>query len=218
MALDGTRLVLALPEGGIELFDLSDPGAPIILGRATVPTRDAVHDVAVNGNLALTQGAQPELTLYDLTDPARPALVGSMGTGVYGYGVVLGPDLVFALDRGGFAVYLRPCVDESTPDHAMSATHPAAKAGVELRARLTTGGVVASFTLAERRSVTLDAHDVRGRRLARILDDVVLGPGAHHVSWDGRRQDGRRIGAGVVFLDLRSATARLDAFRLVQVR
>ena len=49
--------------------------------------------------------------------------------------------------------------------------------------------------------LTVDAavYDVRGRQVRRFAE-AVLGPGRHHVDWDGLDSGGRRVAGGVYFL------------------
>jgi hypothetical protein len=46
--------------------------------------------------------------------------------------------------------------------------------------------------------VTVDVYDVRGQRIARLVDGEVA-PGRHTVVWDGRDRHGRTVSSGVYF-------------------
>ncbi len=62
---------------------------------------------------------------------------------------------------------------------------------------------VASTTVAFRTvatsAVTVELHDVAGRRVATLVDRQVLDAGTHRVAWDGRGADGTPLPAGVYF-------------------
>ena len=58
------------------------------------------------------------------------------------------------------------------------------------------GETALSFTLPARARVELAVFDVRGARVATLLDDV-LDEGRRTVSWDGRTASGSRAAAGV---------------------
>jgi len=58
-----------------------------------------------------------------------------------------------------------------------------------------------AFDLARRDRVSLTVHDLRGRRVATLLDGD-LEPGRHVARWDGRDADGRMAPSGIYFLRL----------------
>lgn len=69
------------------------------------------------------------------------------------------------------------------------------------------------FSLAERGRVAVSVHDVRGRRVRLLVDDV-MEQGLHDTTWDGRDETGRPVAAGVYFCRLR-AGATTHAGKLV---
>lgn len=58
-----------------------------------------------------------------------------------------------------------------------------------------------SFTVPGRGRVRLAIHDVRGRRIATLLDGT-LEAGAYGLAWDGRGEDGEPVPPGVYFARL----------------
>ena len=60
------------------------------------------------------------------------------------------------------------------------------------------------FALPAEAGVTLRIYDVGGR-LVRTLADGVFAAGEHRLTWDGRTDDGRRLGAGIYFAEFRTA-------------
>jgi len=67
------------------------------------------------------------------------------------------------------------------------------------------GGVTeAELFLAEAGPATVAVYDVRGRRVATILD-TNLSAGNHRVSWDGRDRNGEALSSGVYFMRLQAA-------------
>jgi hypothetical protein len=65
----------------------------------------------------------------------------------------------------------------------------------------TEGACRAEFALTQDARVRLEVFDVAGRRVARLLDDVV-GAGSRTVSWTGEDRHGRVVANGVYFLRL----------------
>ncbi|MBU1950685.1 MAG: hypothetical protein KJ927_18375 [Candidatus Eisenbacteria bacterium] len=58
------------------------------------------------------------------------------------------------------------------------------------------GATVVMFDLPAADQVALKIYDVKGR-LVRTLADGVLAAGRHNVTWDGRGNDGRKVGGGM---------------------
>ncbi len=58
------------------------------------------------------------------------------------------------------------------------------------------------FGLLREAGVTLTVHDVRGRRVRRLLAGAVLPAGRHELTWDGRGDNGRAMPSGVYLLQL----------------
>jgi hypothetical protein len=65
------------------------------------------------------------------------------------------------------------------------------------------------FRLTRDSETDLSVHDVAGRRV-RTLANGRLRPGAHRLSWDGTRDDGARVAAGVYYVRLRTAETELS--------
>jgi len=63
--------------------------------------------------------------------------------------------------------------------------------------------VVVRFGLPRSGHTTMDVFDVRGRRVAGLLDEV-LQAGHHEVSWQGKDTRGRAVASGVYFMKLSS--------------
>jgi len=72
------------------------------------------------------------------------------------------------------------------------------------------------FRLAEPGPVRIRVHDAAGRRI-RILDEASRPAGEHSVSWDGRDDAGRNVGAGVYWVEVRSQ-GRVAHGKVVRLR
>ena len=60
------------------------------------------------------------------------------------------------------------------------------------------------FNLAAPGEVSLSVHDLRGRQVRRLVEES-LPAGEHAAEWDGRDDDGRRLGSGMYLVRLRAA-------------
>ena len=63
------------------------------------------------------------------------------------------------------------------------------------------------FLLPQPETVRLEVYDVTGR-LVRTLTDRTLGAGEHRIAWDGRADDGQRVGTGVYFYRFEAGDVR----------
>jgi len=60
-----------------------------------------------------------------------------------------------------------------------------------------------TYSLPESRRVNLAVYDIRGRRVAMLLD-LVQGPGEFTIAWDGRTARGAQASGGLYFLKLQA--------------
>jgi flagellar hook assembly protein FlgD len=60
---------------------------------------------------------------------------------------------------------------------------------------------VIGFTLAEPAQVSISIYNVRGRRVAELVD-ALYGAGTHRIGWDGTSENGHRVSSGVYFYRL----------------
>jgi hypothetical protein len=66
------------------------------------------------------------------------------------------------------------------------------------------GRVAVGFELASPASVDVDVLDVAGRRIRAVSRGVVLTPGRHRLSWEGRDDQGRAVRSGLYFVRVRA--------------
>ena len=56
--------------------------------------------------------------------------------------------------------------------------------------------------------VKLSLYDLRGRRVAHLVDGVSYPRGTHEVAWDARDDRGSRVGSGIYLLELVTPSTR----------
>ncbi len=78
-----------------------------------------------------------------------------------------------------------------------------------------TARTVISFSLPEAAVVSLAVYDVKGRRIATLMDQEELGVAQHQVVWNGVDDNGVKVGSGVYFYQLRAGDVRLSRKLLV---
>ncbi len=75
MAVQGDLAYLACGQGGLQILDIHDSSAPIVVGRVGVS--GWAQDVAVAGNHAYVAADNAGLQVIDVSNPANPVLVGT---------------------------------------------------------------------------------------------------------------------------------------------
>ncbi len=111
---------LAVVTGGYEnldLFDVSDPGAPELATSMFLDLDARTTDAAIVGDLvyvasSTTNVAKPYFTIIDAGDPAAPSLVGQLIGFEGGYGVAVSGDFAYVSGGDGLKV-----VNISDPAH-----------------------------------------------------------------------------------------------------
>ena len=61
-----------------------------------------------------------------------------------------------------------------------------------------------TFQLPDAAKITVDVFNVLGQRLKTLINNQDLQPGYYSAQWDGKNDLGKKVAAGVYFLQLRS--------------
>ena len=77
--IDGNRAYLASNENGLQIFDITIPASPVLLGRFTTTGR--FWDVWVNGAYAFIADRDQGLIVVDVSTPSQPTQVSSLSWG-----------------------------------------------------------------------------------------------------------------------------------------
>ncbi len=87
-AIEGARLYALDHE--VEVYDLADPDAPLLLGRWE-PTDPMYlfHEMVVRDSIAYFAAEPPQLVVADLSDPASPRVLSTWESGLFGDGYSL---------------------------------------------------------------------------------------------------------------------------------
>ena len=87
VAVSGTTVYGATATGGLRLFDVSNPAAPVASGVLTV-SGGSVLSIALNGTTAYLAAGNAGLRVVDVSNPAAPAAVGNVALGGFATRVV----------------------------------------------------------------------------------------------------------------------------------
>ena len=114
VAIAGNYAYVADAYTGLQVIDVSNPGAPVIVGHVTT---NYATDVAVNGSHAYVADYTSGLRVIDISNPASPALVGTADTPGTTNAVAVSGNYAYIGD--GYATYPYPAavrvIDVSNP-------------------------------------------------------------------------------------------------------
>jgi len=110
-----------------------------------------------------------------------------------------------------------PAYEVVPPATATAAEAAPSRVGLRLAPNPSGGATDISLVLARPQSIEVSLHDLRGRRVATLLDEVV-GAGSHTVHWSGRDDHGARVASGVYFVRVARANGDVVAKKLVRAR
>ena len=151
----------------------------------TIPTI-YVDGVSINPNKALTAPSEWNIVLLtDLNDAGQ--IVGVARNGEETHAILLEPS------NGDVAAVN---ASESLVA-AVTPTWTTAFAGARPNPVQASAGAQFAFTLAQPGEVTIRLTNVQGRRVRTLSADFEAGPSV--LAWDGRDDNGARVGSGVLF-------------------
>ena len=197
-------------EGQVHVYDLTNPADP--RPRGVLGVGEGSGRLAAYGRHLYYVDAKQGVVVLDIIAPDVPS--------------ILGPSLV-PLEWAGLqpraeGIYLPAGLIVSRlplPCDALSPVPPAALTTRSLTAAPNPFNprTTLSFALPEAATCRLTIHDLRGRRVATLLDGQLLGPGPQQVPWDGRDEQGRAVASGVYAARLTAGSLTAMA-RLALVR
>jgi hypothetical protein len=194
VAVAGNYAYLAEFYTGLRVIDVSNPSAPVLAGYAPAPYLG--HGVAVEGGCAYV--ADAGLQVFDVSSPTAPAVIGRGDAPDYTFGVAVANGLAFvASEYAGLFIFPLQCLSPA----ALGEAGPAPALRLAAWPNPARGRTSISFDGAGPASLRIvDA----GGRLVRTLVKGGAGPAAMEVEWDGTDAAGRRVPAGVYFVELRA--------------
>ncbi len=112
VVLSGKELFVADGQGGLRIYDVSDPASP--KEKGSISTRDFSRGVAVLGTYAYLADGNGGLRVIDISEPSNPVEKGSAEVPASANGVAVSGNRAFlAADSRGFTVY--DVADPSAP-------------------------------------------------------------------------------------------------------
>ncbi|TFG40108.1 MAG: hypothetical protein E4H44_00785, partial [Candidatus Aminicenantes bacterium] len=111
LALDGNRLFVTGFDRGLDVIDISNPSAPVVLGRASGSASSGWHIDVEDGLAAVANG---QLYLLDVADPTQPTFLASLETPGEAMASIVRDRKIFVSD-GSSGVSVVDVADPSRP-------------------------------------------------------------------------------------------------------
>jgi len=99
VAVSGPTAVLAMGIAGLQLFDISNPLAPIAVGSLATP--GAAQDVKVANGMAFVAADSAGLLVVDITHPGAPALVATVAEASGARSVSISGNVLYVAEGSG---------------------------------------------------------------------------------------------------------------------
>jgi hypothetical protein len=208
---------------GLEIFDVSNPANPTRLGGANHSGTSPVHDIELDRRDIVGDGTKRLVAWlaadedgvfgFDVEDPTHAVefLNYDLGGGAKAIDVE-GNWMHYADGYNGRGVAELVPMEFARDESSLPAGGPVPAAAAVPKPSVGTSPnpfretTTISFELPAGAEVAVDVLDVTGRRVASLLRGA-RASGRESVTWDGRDAGGRRLAAGVYFVQLRAGDA-----------
>jgi hypothetical protein len=213
--LAGWQMGSYLPYDLYDVFGVADFGRPnaVLVGRRLLPQTPGLSVIGPGPGILSApicdvlepDPGLPHRPLYRLDYPGEP-LLGMAAQDERGidkaFLISVSPSYLDPQTFGADMAYLLSRIPAADPDNVgvPDARPPRLLAGLP-HPNPARGSVRIEFRLEAPGRVQVDAFDLQGRRLRRLLEGP-FAEGSHALHWDGRDETGRRVAAGVYFLRL----------------
>jgi hypothetical protein len=200
---------------GLVTIDISAPGTPVILSTVWA-LGEFGWRIAIDGDRLYLSDISGVL-VYDISDPALPAMLGSVRIGEVRSVEIFG-DYLCATGAGvlgaPFSVLSTDC--QLSAGIEAGATADLIRPQLNISPNPVRSGASISFTLKRAGFTDLNIYDAAGR-LVRSLGAERREAGRQALHWDGRGESGAEIPSGAYFIRLRGPGWETTG-RLIKVR
>jgi len=182
-----SMLAVASGEGGLELWDVKDPGTPVKLGWIDTP--GSAYGIAVSGSYAYVADDDAGLRVIDISTPSNPTEVGYCDTPSYAWGVAVSGTYAYVADlHAGLQIY----------ENLLAGVEESKKVMCSQNIKVfpnpfTTELSVACSGIKKGQKVTLEVYDVSGRLVKSVpltTNHLSLGtdlkPGIYFLKLNGK--------------------------------
>jgi hypothetical protein len=194
---------------GIDVYDVSDRAAPVLL--RTIKTADSAYDLVVHAGQLLVADGTCGIQVFELSDPTRPRCIGHVETPGKAYELAIAPSgALVADDIGGLQIVPLPC-----PTTAVTVQDFFVEAGegvVHLSWHLADPGGITKQRLrgyADGREWDVSFVTQRSGAFAAVDPVGFSSGGSIRYDLSGRETDGRWVTLVSREIDIRAGAGRL---------
>lgn len=201
IAVTGTHAYVANGRLGLQVIDITDPANPQLAGSLATPGY-ATH-VAVSGTRAYVANDYGDLCVIDVANPQVPLMIGSMPVSANDLATT-STHVFVSMGDPGLQVFVLQCEDVATSPALARLRTPAIPATLSMpQNRPNPFNPLTTFNLSlpVPGRVTLSIYDVRGERVATLID-ANLPAGERSAEWNGCDSRGAPVSSGVYFARL----------------
>lgn len=206
--MKGGNYFAAQGYGGLGVFDVSNPSAPVFLkswirfGHSAQPGYAA--SVRILDEYALLFESEFSITVIDISNPGSPNPIGRLPTPGYALHGVLDSEYLYVADQYGVEIFRHSTVvdtDETEdPLPRQFVLEQNSPNPFHFKTKI-------SFSLQQAQQAKLTIYNLLGQRV-RQLSVQLLPAGAHEFWWDGRSDNGKEVASGVYFYELNTNVYR----------
>jgi hypothetical protein len=198
VALQGSYAYVTDEYQGMNVIDISNPAAPLLLGGLTMPLRQ-VRGISVDGRYVYL-ASRFSMVAVDALNLAAPTILGSIGMPDLAIDVAQDGSYAYVTARlAGFYVVPLECPDVQGTDEPEPVAYPAKL--LPPSPNPMTDIAMIRFSLPRGGEAELTVCDAAGRRVRRLCSGI-LDAGSYERVWDGRDESSHQLPAGVYFVRL----------------
>ncbi|MFW9993337.1 MAG: hypothetical protein ACFFD4_14935 [Candidatus Odinarchaeota archaeon] len=98
LSISGNHAFLATNEGGLQIFEISDPVLPSVVGSCSTGSGGLAFDVAIDGDMAYVIDYNLGKFVFNISDPTSPTMIANYGvidTGSHPYTIAVAENYAF---------------------------------------------------------------------------------------------------------------------------
>ncbi len=193
IAVYGSYAYVVSSEGGLQVYQINN-NTSLTLQNSYLPhpTSDLIYCTTYGTRLYVTDNAWNEIDIYDLANPAQPALITSYKWNYGSVDLKINGNLLYtANEYSGIHILDLNSMVGNIPDLPVPTMLSLSNYPNPFLQQTTI-----SYTLTEKGQVELNIYNVRGQ-LVRHLEDEYSKEGTHTVNWDGKTDHNEVAAAGV---------------------
>jgi hypothetical protein len=192
LAVAGDYAYLAARQGGLRVFDISDPAAPVEVAALTIQTAEEVNDIEIAGGRLYVSSfnwisipSHGALTIYSLANPAAPQFLGThQQIDAEAYGVAVAGDIAY-LSLGWLGVRVLSVANPAQPVELTTVDTPVNARDVALLGNYAYVADQDRGLLVLDVSVPANASEVGSAAISTHPQDVAVLDGYAYVATDG---------------------------------